>query len=248
MIKTKKIKYRRLMNELEYLYEEHELLGDIVKDAAQQFEIYYREFCARNNIDIDKLNEQNKQRIASLYGVKPDEVKDNPVSEYTGSTEIIKVDEPDEQFIVEETAEEIGVFKKLHEDFNKLFKKLAMKLHPDRIENYTANDEYKQKLSWDFSKAKSALDRKDYFKLIQLAKKYDIHITENYTLLSRWFRKDRDKVAATIAEIKTTYNYQFAECETDEEKDVLIKKFIWHIFRVQAWLCLHIVLYFKSSH
>ena len=86
----------------------------------------------------------------------------------------------------------------------------------------------------DFTFAKNALDKKDYFKLIQLAKKYNIYIPENYTLQLRWFRKERDSLRNNIEQIKTTYNYKFAECETDEQKDNLIKQFIWHLFRVQA--------------
>ena len=38
MIKTKKIKWRRLLNELEYLYEEWELLDDINQAAGQEFQ------------------------------------------------------------------------------------------------------------------------------------------------------------------------------------------------------------------
>ena len=234
MIKTTKIKYRRLMNELEYLYEECELIDDIAKGAAGEFEVYYREFCARNNIDLNKLNDDNKERISNLYGLNPEEVKETPISEYTGSAAMIKVDTPDDEPMFEETEQDLGRFKKLHEYFNKLFKKLALQLHPDRIENYTANDEYKRKMAWDFSNAKSALEKKNYFKLIQLAKKYDIHVTENFTLQLKWFRKERDALLKTINQTKDTYNYKFAECETDEEKDQVIRKFLWHLFRIQA--------------
>ena len=231
MIKTTKIKYRRLMNELEYLHEESELLEDIIGAAAGDFEVYYREFCARNNIDINKLNDENKDRISDLYGVEPEEVKETPISEYTGSAAMIKIDTPEDEPLFEETKEELGRFKDLHEYFNKLFKKLAMRLHPDRIENYTADDEYKRKLAWDFSEAKSALDKKNYFKLIQIAKKHNIHVTELFSLQLKWFSKERDILMKTILKAKTTYNYKFAECETDEQKDEVIKQFMWHLFR-----------------
>tara|TARA_B100000212_G_scaffold307299_1_gene256374 strand:- start:3427 stop:4137 length:711 start_codon:yes stop_codon:yes gene_type:complete len=231
MIKTTKIKYRRLMNELEYLHEESELLEDIIGAAAGDFEAHYREFCARNNIDINKLNDQNKDRISDLYGVKPEEVKETPISEYSGSTAMIKIDTSEDDPFFEETEEELGRFKKLHEYFNKLFKKLAMQLHPDRIENFTANDEYKRKMAWDFSEAKSALDKKNYFKLIKVAKKYNIYVTEHFTLQLKWFKKERDVLMNSISKAKTTYNYKFSECETDEQKDEVIKQFMWHLFR-----------------
>lgn len=234
MIKTKKIKYRRLMNELEYLYEELDLLDDIVKGAAGEFEVYYREFCTRNEIDINKLNEDNKERIAGLYGVEPEEVKETPISEYTGSAAIVKVDTPEDEPLFDETQEELGTFKELHEYFHKMFKKIAMQLHPDKIENFTANDEYKRQMSWDFSRAKSALDNKNYFKLIQIAKKHNIHVTEHFSLQIKWFKKERDVILGSLQEVKTTYNYKFAECETDEQKDDVVRKFIWHLFRVQA--------------
>jgi hypothetical protein len=231
MAKPVKIKYRRMMNELEYLYEEYELLDDIVKHAAGEFEAYYREFCARNNIDLNKLNDDNKDRISDLYGVEPEQVKETPITEYTGSAAMVKVDKPESEPLFEETEEDLGTFKKLHEYFNKLFKKVAMQLHPDRIENYTASDEYKKKMAWDFSEAKSALDKKNYFKLIKVAKKYNIYVTENFTLQLKWFKKERDALMDAISKVKTTYNYKFSECETSEEKDAVIKQFMWHLFR-----------------
>ena len=234
MLKTKKIKWRRLLNEIEYLHEEWTLLEDITAGAGQEFEVYYREYCARKEIDLDKLNKDNEKRLSDLYGVPPEEIEEVPIAEYSGSASMVKVDTPEEESIIDETVEETGVFKKLHEDFHKLFKKLAMQLHPDRIENYTSDVEHKRKLAMDFTVARNALDKKDYFKLIQLAKKYNIYIPENYTLQIRWFRKQRDSLKSEIEQVKTTYNYKFAECETGEQKDDLVRKFMWHLFRVQA--------------
>ena len=130
--------------------------------------------------------------------------------------------------------EEQEIFKDLHDEFNKLFKKLALKLHPDRIENYIADDEYKRKLSWDFSKAKSALEKKKYFQLIQLARKYDILIPENYDAQNKWFKNEKEKLKSNIQQIAGTYNYKFAECENDAERDALMRSFIRQVFGINV--------------
>ena len=111
------------------------------------------------------------------------------------------MDKPEDEPLFEETQEDHGTFKKLHEYFHKLFKKLSLQLHPDRIENFTANDEYKKQMSWDFSNAKGALDRKNYFKLIQLAKKYNIYVTENYSLQIKWFKKEREVLLQSLEQL-----------------------------------------------
>ena len=116
--------------------------------------------------------------------------------------------------------------------FAKLFKKLALVLHPDRIENYTSDDEYKRKLAADFNKARQSLEKKRYFELIKLAKKYNVLIPENYSVQVKWFKRDKDSIMTEINKTKKTYNYKFSECETDEERDALIKSFISQVFRI----------------
>ena len=37
-----------------------------------------------------------------------------------------------------------------------------------------------------------------------------------------------------IEQEKVTYNYKFAECETDEERERLIKNFIYQVFKVHV--------------
>ena len=113
-----------------------------------------------------------------------------------------------------------------------MFKKLALLLHPDRIENHTSDEEYKRKLAADFSKARQSLEKKRYFELIKLAKKYNVFIPENYTIQVRWFKKDKEGIMTEINKTKKTYNYKFSECETDEDRDALIKGFISQVFRI----------------
>ena len=158
-----KTKWKRLINEIGYLYDELGLIDELTKDAGIEFEEYYRKYCAQNDIDRNKQNEDNKDKIKDLYGKDPEILpQELPVSEYSGSMEIMlsEVETTDEE---QKAFEEQEMFKELHDEFNKLFKKMALKLHPDRIENFIADDEYKRKLSWDFSKAKSALEKKKYF-------------------------------------------------------------------------------------
>jgi len=226
-----KTKWKRIINEISFLYDELDLINELTKGAGLEFESYYRTFCAKKEIDRNQLNQENKERIKDLYGKDP-EILPQELSalEYSGSTDLV-VSEHETTDEEQEAFEELEIFKELHNEFHKLFKKLALKLHPDRIENYTSDNDYKQKLAWDFSKAKSAIEKKKYFELIQLAKKYNVLVPENYAAQLKWFKKERDQIVGDIRQIKSTYNYKFVECESDEEKDALMKSFIAQVFR-----------------
>ena len=229
-----KTKWKRLINEIAFLNDERDLIEELTKDAGLEFESYYRVFCAKQKIDRNQQNEDNKDRIKDLYGKDPEILpQDLPISEYSGSMDMVLTEHQptDEE---QEAFEELEMFKELHDEFNKVFKKLALKLHPDRIENYIADDEYKRKLSWDFSKAKTALEKKNYFHLIKMARKYDILIPENYDIQIKWFKKERDRLESDIRHTKGTYNYKFAECESDDERDTLVKSFIKQVFRINV--------------
>ena len=171
MLSSKKLKWRRVINELEYLYDEYDIVSELTKQTGIEFEIYYKTYCAKNNIDRDRLNKENEERLEELYGRPPqkDEEEVSCASEYSGSTELVVTEpEPEEEY--EEFIDDDD-FKDLHSEFNKLFKKLALLLHPDRIENHTSDEEYKRKLAADFSKARQSLEKKRYFELIKAAAK-----------------------------------------------------------------------------
>lgn len=220
-----------MINEIEFLNDELDLINELTKDAGLEFESYYRAFCAQRELDRNQLNQENKERIKDLYGKDPEILpQDISVLEHSGSAALVP-SEHEETEEEQQSLEEMEIFKGLHDEFNKLFKKLALKLHPDRIENFISNDEYKRRLAWDFSKAKAAIEKKKYFNLIQLAKKYDVLIPENYDDQIKWFRKEREQLNSEIRQIKGTYNYKFAECENDDERDALMKSFIKQVFR-----------------
>lgn len=230
MLSSKKLKWRRIINELEYLYDEFDIVNELTKQTGPEFEEYYKAYCVKNEIDRDGLNKENKERLEDLYGPPPEKREEEAcASEYSGSTSLT-LTEPD--IPEEEEIEEDDRFKELHNEFNKLFKKLALVLHPDRIENYTSDDEYKRKLAADFNKARQSLEKKRYFELIKLAKKYNVLIPENYSVQVKWFKRDKDSIMTEINKTKKTYNYKFSECETDEERDALIKSFISQVFRI----------------
>ena len=70
------IRWKRLINELTFLNEEAELVDSIIYEYNKHFQTYYEEFCRRNNIDIDKLNRENHDKITELYSINEDKETD----------------------------------------------------------------------------------------------------------------------------------------------------------------------------
>jgi len=228
---AKKLKWRRALSTLRYSYEELGYIKEASRDAAMDFEHHYRKFCAENNINISELDKQNESRIKELYGCH--EIADNHASDQgevhdPGDTSIIVHNNnsiEDEQY--ELTADEIAI----HDAFSKLFKQVALKLHPDRIDNSLSDQETKLKVSM-FQKAKQSYEDRKYYDLLEIAERLNIATPKNYDQQTRWMKRETKTVLQRISKEKNTYNYSFSEAETDEDKDKLIKKFIFQLFRI----------------
>ena len=56
-------KYKKKLKELLYYRSELDYQNDILVDAHQAFEEYYLRYCAENNIDLQALNEVNRNKV-----------------------------------------------------------------------------------------------------------------------------------------------------------------------------------------
>ncbi len=231
---TKKLRWRRALSMLRFCYDELEYVTDSAKAVAPDFEAFYRKFCAENNIDINSLDQQHHERIEKLYG--SNEITDNNTADQadidsTDDTALVihKLNPKDNQEDYQMTADEIII----HESFSKLFKRIALKLHPDRIDKSLPDDEQKLRISM-FQKVNQAFDDKKYYILLDVAEKYNITTPRNYEQQTRWMKREQERVSALITKEKNTYNYAFAEAESNEEKEQIIRKFIYQLFRVNV--------------
>ena len=63
----KKLKFKKLLNEYKSYKFELQMIREILKDAHLEFEIFYRRWCAENDVDIDSLNEQNYKKVQVIF-------------------------------------------------------------------------------------------------------------------------------------------------------------------------------------
>ena len=84
-----------------------------------------------------------------------------------------------------------------------------------------------------FQKANQAFEEKKYFTLLDIADNFSI-TPKNYDVQTRWMKKETQAVLVEVGNLKGKYNFAFAEAETIEEKEALIKKFIFQLFRINV--------------
>ena len=236
-----KIKWKRLLNELSFLHEENDLIESVISDSNKSFQEYYQGFCDRMSFDINRLNEQNHDRISKLYGTSEEGSDVESTKKLLEDTynEITKYLEPpvysfDEEEQKEEPSSDYKMTQdetEMHEAFTKLFRSLAMKLHPDKLSS-SLTDEERADMIHLFNKAKTSLDERKYFVLLDLAYKFDIKTPRNYKQQIRWMKSEIEMLKNQVEQQKQTYNYAFTECETEAEKDRLVKKFMKQLFNI----------------
>ena len=237
MSASTKIRWRRYLNELRHTHEEVEFIREIAKASANEFQKYYEEYCGRHEIDLNNLNKTHSARIEEAYSNRPTEEK----PQQHGESQIVlhegDTSEDESEQYSSDPKEEYKMTKdeqEIHDTFNKVFRKLAMILHPDKISKDVEQKEREEKLSM-FKEAKLALEKRKYFVLLDLALKFDITPPRNYQQQIRWMKKEIDRMEEQIRKERATYNYSFSECETDDERDALIKNFMTQLFGPQIF-------------
>jgi len=226
---TVHFRWQKIVNELRYLYTNLKYAQAMADACGPEFQKHYEEYCIRHNIDLGALNRQNHQRISEMYDFNPEIPEEAPISD---ATDLVPYDDENadaeefEKLMVE--ADEKKKENDIHDSFYKVFKKLAMKLHPD-LQPADLSEEQKAKNMELFKDAKEALDERRYYVLLDLAGQFDIDPPTNYKEQIIWMKKEIFAVNKLITQAQTTYNYLFAECDTEEQKDRIIASFIQQV-------------------
>jgi hypothetical protein len=68
-------RYKKLVKELLFAYSELEYVEAVLKDAHAEFELYYQDYCKKNDVPIDKMNKKNAERLEKVYPKKQKSIK-----------------------------------------------------------------------------------------------------------------------------------------------------------------------------
>jgi len=240
MAVSTKIRWKRYINELRFINEELDFVKEINRASSREFQAHYEDYCVKKDLDIAELNKEHGEKIQKLYQDDThDGTQQNPeLDTYTDGSLVIH-NAPSEQQVNSSDREvypqQLGDYQmskdemEIHEAFNKVFRKIALLIHPDKLDKNLTDEERGVKLNM-FKEARTALEEHRYFIILDIAEKFNITTPKNYKQQIRWMKKETDTLGQKLAKEKDTYNYIFSECEDIVDKDNLIKRFIFQLF------------------
>ena len=103
-----------------------------------------------------------------------------------------------------------------------LGKQVAKATHPDKHEGTML----------DFKAASSAYQSGDWAMLLQIAEEHNI-MPEDLSEVLPVMKEEAKRLKETIEYNKTMYSWMFQECETEQCKENLVKKFLKQLFKVE---------------
>ena len=141
-----KLKFKKLLNEFRSLEYEYEYNNEILKEAHEHFECYYLKWCEENGVDLNKLQEEKKSKVANIV---QQNVQDHVDTHGRFETNKKKIK---------------------HKD---VFRSVAKTIHPDRLKHDDPRlDEYQEA----FQKAVGAIEQEQWGELFDVVDKYNIEI------------------------------------------------------------------------
>jgi hypothetical protein len=194
-------RYRKHIMELKFLRSELAYQEEVLAIAHQDFEIWYRQWCQDNGVNLTELNQKHETRVSKFLSQPKFPNLEN-----------------DEQGIVPLSVEKKEEKKKFHQ----LFKQVAKATHPDKHEGTTL----------DFKAASAAYQGGDWAMLLQIAEEYNI-MPQDLGEVLPVMKEEAKRLRSTIENNKTMYSWTFQECETEQCKENLVKKFLKQLFNLE---------------
>ena len=237
---SSKMRWQRYVRELRFIHEEADFIVELSRAIGPEFQEFYEKYCIDEGIELSVLNQQRDEETNKSQENQDDNRIDNDSNLNSGVDSALVIHDPQSQECVNrgdegEYAENLSDYQmtkdeiEIHDSFTKVFRKLAMILHPDKLDKSLSDPEHKERLEM-FQQSKSALEERKYFTLLDYAERFKITAPKNYNQQVRWMKKEIDKMEEENKKQKSTYNYLFSECETDSARSSLIKRFMTQIF------------------
>ena len=202
--KRQKRKYRKIVSELLYYREELRYLNSIMNQAHLDFEDYYKDYCKRNNIDLSTLQEENKERIEQITSEKQENKVEKPLSTSEG--------------------------KKL---LSKIYKSIALELHPDKLITSDYTEEEKKEKEEEFKVASTAVENNDWGELLELSEDLHLDVEINDVLLGE-IEREITFLKKKIQNDQATFSWSLHAATTPEEKDRVVKQFLKRMFNLEV--------------
>lgn len=221
------VKWHRAVNEIRYKHNEVELLQEMADEYNPIFNNHVREYCEENGIDLEgaqkragltatvRKGKENHEKEEQSKLLGDGETNEEHYEETSADPEVVKAAVEDNE---------------MHDIFKKLFKKLALHLHPDKVMGLT--DEERQDRLEMFKEAKRALDEERYFFLLDLSDRFNIKLPSNYKQQTRWMKARSKELDKEILSKKASFNYAYADCDTDVERSKVVEMFLKQVYGI----------------
>tara|TARA_R100000458_G_C8216097_1_gene202010 strand:+ start:179 stop:799 length:621 start_codon:yes stop_codon:yes gene_type:complete len=202
-MKRDKFKFLKLLSEYRSLSYELKYVKEVLEEGHIEFEIYYRQWCADNGVDLEQLNERNQRRVDMTFI----EEKSHKMRQGLALKEF------------KEDAEET-------KDLRYLYKALARKLHPDVV---GSDDPRKDEYEDAFKRATRANETGKWGEFFDIVDKYNIHLRK-YKDAIECLEFDIKRIQVELEKEKSTYSWLLYQTETEEQKEEVVKQFLRHLF------------------
>jgi hypothetical protein len=204
-------RYKKLVKELLFAYSELEYINEVLKDAHSEFESYYQLFCKKNDVPIGELNKNNSAKLNKIYPKKKNE---------TDADGIIKVNHDEND-------------KKESKLFQRMYRIMAKKLHPDKFSNFEKTAEIEEKIE-AFKIGTAAYDKKNWAAFLDICEKYDI-LPTRYEKINSLIKNEISDIGKKVNEKKLSFSWRLYECSDSEVcKEKVIKDFLFQLFRYKV--------------
>ena len=203
-------KYKRLLLELEFLYEDLEYHEEVQDEARREFQKAFLAYCASQNINYE--TDIIKEDVKDIKSSDPDSISFH-------DEEGVNVDEDVKQLEKKGKPEQIS----------KLFKQIATKTHPDKYANAEKTVQMTNKQV--FLQAKKAADESNYFKLQQIARRMGLDLPEPSPKQLKLMQEEARRVKSKVKGIQNTAAWMWYDLEDEKERRNLMKRYFDTVVR-----------------
>jgi hypothetical protein len=209
-VKRLQAKYKRLLLELEFLYEDLEYHEDVQDDARREFQRAFLAYCTSQNINYD--TDIIKEDIKDIKSSDPDSISFH-------DEDGVNVDEDVRQLEKKGKPEQIS----------KLFKQIASKTHPDKFSNAEKEAQIINKQV--FLQAKEAAEESNYFKLQQIARRMGLDLPSPTPQDLKLMKEEARRIKSKVKGIQNTAAWMWYDLEDEMPRKELMKRYFDTVVR-----------------